>query len=190
MSLGFYKDFDAFRIPAGASSFLFFSFLMMFTGALFYWLRAWAITMVIVAFLCLNFMMKEGYIKSKYEAFGLNYQTERAAYSKKKIEVLNSIENIKRDELNTINILNNWRDKFGKEKPKMVLIATSGGGQRSAMWSTCVLQELDKHLDKTLLKHTTLMTGASGGLIGTAFYRELYLRDLDGEGSMLSLIHI
>lgn len=190
MSLGFYKDFDVFRIPAGASAFLFFSFLMMFTGALFYWLRAWAMSIVIITLLSVNFMMKEGYIKSKYEAFGLNYNTEHIAYSKDKINELNSESNYLKDRENNIQILNNWRNKFGEQNPKMVLIATSGGGQRSAMWTTCVLQALDKKLDKKLLNHTTLLTGASGGLIGSGFYRELYLRDLAGELDLLDDQHL
>lgn len=190
ISLGFYKDFEVFKIPAGSSSFLFISFVMMFTGALFYWLRGWAISVVIASIFALNGMMEHGWIKSHYEAFGINYALPRKPYTKEKIQELNTLENYKKDEQTTLKTLNNWKAKFPNTKPKMVLITASGGGQRSSVWTTTVLQALDKRLDKKLLKHTTLMTGASGGLIGSSFYRELYLRDQAGETDMLDKVHI
>lgn len=190
MSLGFYKDFELFKIPAGASSFLFFSFVLMFVGALFYWLRAWALTVIVIGFIAINSFMKSGTVVSRYEAFGLNYDASHAKYSREIVRDLNSNENIKRDKKVTLETLNNWRAKFGDKKPKMLIVTASGGGQRSAVWTTCVLRTLDQKLDKKLMRNTVLMTGASGGIIGSSFYRELYLRDLKGELNMLDEIHI
>ena len=59
-------------------------------------------------------------------------------------------------------------------KPKLVVICASGGGLRAGVWAMKTLQEIDKALNGKLMKHTVLMTGASGGMLGTAYYRELY----------------
>lgn len=190
ISLGFYKDFEVFRIPAGSSTFLFISFVMMFTGALFYWLRGWSISVVLVCVLVLNSLMENGWIKSHYEAFGISYKSQKQPYTKEQIQKLNTLENYQKDKKTTLEALNNWKSKFPNTKPKMVLITASGGGQRSSLWTTTVLQAIDERLDKKLLKHTTLMTGASGGMIGSSFYRELYLRDLAGETNLLDQAHL
>ena len=58
----------------------------------------------------------------------------------------------------------------------MVLICTSGGGLRSALWTTTALQAADSLTNGQLMDHTRLITGASGGLIGAAYFRELALR--------------
>ena len=44
-----------------------------------------------------------------------------------------------------------------------------------------MLQELEKQTNKKLFDHTVLMTGASGGMIGAAYFRELYLRSKNHE---------
>jgi hypothetical protein len=82
----------------------------------------------------------------------------------------------------TIEILNNWRMKNClnsiqmQRKPKLVIINASGGGLRSALWTFYSLQYADSLLDGELLKHTELITGASGGMLGAAYLRELMLR--------------
>lgn len=190
MSLGFYRDFETFRIPAGASTFLFFSFMMMLVGALFYWLRGWAISVVIIGLISIDSLMQVEIIKSHYEAFGIDYENKTTTYTKEKISQLNSMSLRDRDKETTLKTLKNWRAKFGQENPKLVLIASSGGGQRSTLWTTNVLQHLDKKLDKRLMDHTTLITGASGGIVGSSYYRELYLRDKRNELNLLDEVHL
>lgn len=185
MSLGFYKDYELFKIPAGASAFLFFSFALMIVGALFYWLRAWSLSATIILFFSINLLMKNGFFDYKFQAFGLNYKISTVNYNKKLIDSLNSQGHIEKDKKITLQILNNWRAKFGTKKPKMVIITSSGGGQRSAMWTTCVLHSIDKQLSKSLMYNATLITGASGGIIGSSYYRELYLRDQKDEVRLL-----
>ncbi|MBX2842430.1 MAG: patatin-like phospholipase family protein, partial [Flammeovirgaceae bacterium] len=88
---------------------------------------------------------------------------------------------------NTLKILENWRGKFPKDKkPKLVLIAMSGGGQRAAVWTMKTLQFLDSAFNQDLLKKAMLMTGSSGGLIGGSFYRELYLMKQNGANIQLN----
>jgi hypothetical protein len=81
-----------------------------------------------------------------------------------------------------IEILEKWKAKnsiseFDKtNKPKLVLINTSGGGLRSSLWTFEVLQFTDNILHDELLNHTFMITGASGGMVGAAYLRELYLK--------------
>ena len=56
-----------------------------------------------------------------------------------------------------------------------------GGGKRAALWAFSVLQTADSLSGGKLMNHSVLITGASGGLIGASFFRELKLRQLNGE---------
>lgn len=60
------------------------------------------------------------------------------------------------------------------QRPKLVLIATSGGGVRAAVWTGVVLQELDGLEPAAggarLRTHVRLIAGASGGMVGAAAY--------------------
>ncbi|MCK7558735.1 patatin-like phospholipase family protein [Chitinophaga sedimenti] len=58
---------------------------------------------------------------------------------------------------------------------------TSGGGSRSALWTLCVMQRLDSLLNFGFSDRTTIITGASGGMMGATYYRELYLQRMMGE---------
>jgi hypothetical protein len=50
-------------------------------------------------------------------------------------------------------------------RPRLALIATSGGGIRAAAWTAHVLQELDRQIDG-FSRHVRLVSGASGGMVG------------------------
>jgi len=57
-------------------------------------------------------------------------------------------------------------------------MTTSGGGTRSATFTMNVLQRLDSLSHGQIMKKTFLITGASGGMIGATFFRELYREHL------------
>ena len=59
----------------------------------------------------------------------------------------------------------------------MVFLAVSGGGQRSSLWTFRALQYADSLTRGMLMDKSMLITGASGGLIGAGFFRELVLRN-------------
>ncbi|PJF37937.1 MAG: phospholipase, partial [Phototrophicales bacterium] len=107
---------------------------------------------------------------------GLDYTRGPVEYSFEKLKEIASAENINNDINNTISILENWKARTGEAKPKMVIISVSGGGLSAAMYSMRVLQRADSLSGGQLLKHTVLMTGASGGTFATALLRELYAR--------------
>ncbi len=174
ISLGLFKSLPGFQIPAAASMVLLLTMIVMFTGAISYWFRTWAIGIVAALFLILNFSHLAGAFQAIYQAYGLNYEVEKAEYSIERIKKLNSAEQVAKDKEHMIQILENWQAKFEEEKPKMILITSSGGGQRSALWTTRVLQQADSVLSGELMKHTTLLTGASGGLVGASYYRDFY----------------
>jgi hypothetical protein len=180
--LGLFRDIPFFQIPAAASAILFFSIIVMITGAITFWLKNWAITTVIVLLVTINMFTKYNIINTQYEAFGINYNTEKATYNLENLNNLSSAQNYYYDYQSTIQILEKWKAQFpANTKPKLVLICVSGGGQRSAVWTTNVLQFADSATNGQLMKHTRLITGASGGLIGASYFRELCLRKLQGE---------
>jgi len=180
--LGLFRDNAWFQIPAAASGILFFSMFVMFTGAFSYWLRGWAITTLFITLIVFNYLVKNQLINSDYQAYGIDYNTKnKAEYSLNRLNQLSSKQNYQTDVNSTIEILENWKKKFpATQKPKLVLVCTSGGGQRAAAWTMRTLQFTDSCLQGKLFDHTTLITGASGGLVGASYFRQLYLEKKEG----------
>ncbi len=188
LMLGMFRDNPVFQIPAAASVVLFLTIAIMLAGAFSFWLRGWATSALILIFFVLNFLAKEGVFSNDYyKAYGLNYQATPASYSLSRLDSLNSSTFYQEDKAQTLQILDNWKALVSRDhlleknntpikKPKMVLICTSGGGLRSALWTTTILQNADSVTGGKLMDHTRLITGASGGLIGAAYFRELALR--------------
>ena len=182
--LSFLIDYDVCRIPAGASVMVFFAFLIGVAGAYAYLLQTWAIPCLLVMLFVLNWMTVNDWIDNRNKAYGLNYrqQKERPDYDVTKLQQFFSADRAKRDREQTLQILQQWKAKFphGK-KPKLVVMNFSGGGLRAATWSMNVLQRLDTLSHGAVMNYTTLMTGASGGMIGASYFRELYYRKLQGK---------
>ncbi len=175
--IGAFQMAPVFQIPAAASAVLLMTMIVMATGAISFWLKGWAISAIIGAFIIANLIFSALNLGYAYPAFGLDYQGEKAEYSLDKLEALSTPEIIEASKQHWLNHLENWKTATGEEKPRMILIAVSGGGQRSALWAMNVLQHADSVLQGKLMKETALITGASGGLIGAAFYRDLYWKD-------------
>lgn len=174
--MGLLSDVTGFQLPAGGSVMILFSFTLMFIGAVSFWLRGWSLSIFIGILLLFNMLFAKGIIKGDYQAFGLNY-SKRPIYNTERILALTDSANIKTDIQATTKILENWKRKFGpNRKPKLVLLATSGGGLRAAMWTVRTLQRTDSILNGAFLNHTMFISGASGGMIGAAYYRELLLQ--------------
>ncbi|HEX8548105.1 MAG TPA: patatin-like phospholipase family protein, partial [Cytophagaceae bacterium] len=180
--LGLFRDHTYFQIPAAASAILLLSIFVMFTGAFSYWLRGWAISALIILLLLFNILVKHNIINSVYQVYGINYHNKPAEYSIERLNELSNATNYIADKKATIEILENWKKKFPVgSKPKMVFVCTSGGGQRAAVWTTRTLQYADSALHGKLMKQCILMTGASGGIVGASYFRELYLQKAQGK---------
>jgi len=194
LALGFFHDRSIYQIPAAASGVLLLTIIMMLIGAVTFWLRGWATTVVIAVFFLLNAVVKHNWYSSTYQAFGLNYNQPEVPYNLQSLKAQGDSLYYAADKQATGQILENWKQKVSEptdeEKPKMVFICTSGGGLRAALWTLTVLQNADSLTNQNLFRHTQLITGASGGLIGAAYFRELKLRQLENNQGSSPLVQL
>ncbi len=176
--IGFFLDNTFFQLPAGASITIFFSILIGVAGAITYFLQSWSVPYLIGVVLLLNICYKLDWIDPRNKAYGLNYwnKTERPLYTKEGLLSLCTPGNIEADKQNMKTILDNWKKKQDSEKPLLVMMNTSGGGHRSATFTMSVLQYLDSVTQGRFMNKVFLINGASGGMIGAAYFRELFLR--------------
>ena len=183
IGIGFLQDSAFFQIPAAASITVFFAILIGVAGAFTYFLQSWSVPYVLGLIIILNLFYTWDWIDPRNKAFGLKYSNinERPAYSRAHMLEMASPKNVSKDSLNMIHVLENWKRKQGEEKPLFVIVNTSGGGHRSATFTMSILQRLDSVTNGEMMKKTFLITGASGGMIGASYFRELYLRKQKGE---------
>ena len=177
--LGLLQNTPIFQIPAAASSVLLLTIIVMTSGALSYWLRSWVVSAVLLLLLISNVLFTRYDLGFRYPAYGLDYTIEPTPYNLDQLKQLASPIAINSAKDYWLQMLENWKAKSGEEKPEMIFITVSGGGQRSALWTTHVLQQADSILAGRLMDKTFMITGASGGLIGAAFYRDLYWQKKD-----------
>lgn len=173
--LGFWLDNPLFQLPAAAGITLFFAILIAVSGAFSYFLQSWSIPFLIGLFLITNVLYRYEIIDPSNKAYGLNYKNkdQRPLYTAETLLSLCTSEKMQHDKNNMISILENWKKKQSDEKPLMFVITTSGGGNRSATFTMNVLQHLDSLTQGQLMDKTVLITGASGGMLGASYFREL-----------------
>lgn len=180
--LGLFQDYDVFMIPAGASVLLLLTTFLMISSALYSFFRGWANTVLILSVVLLNLIFRSDFLGNANKAYGLNYDIDKADYSYSNLKFLDTdADAYSSDTAHALTILEKWRYRNldfslqNRVKPKLVIISTSGGGLRSSLWTFHVLQYCDSLLKGKLFKHTHLIAGSSGGMIGAAYFRELYL---------------
>jgi hypothetical protein len=173
--LGFCLDNPLFQLPAAAGITLFFAILIAVSGAFSYFLQSWSIPFVIILFLITNVLYRYEIIDPSNKAYGLNYKNkdQRPLYTSESLLSLCTPEKIRDDKQHMTSILENWKKKQTEAKPLMFVITTSGGGNRSATFTMNVLQRLDSLTHGDLMNKTVLITGASGGMLGASYFREL-----------------
>ncbi len=177
--LGFFKEKEILQFPAAMSVTLLLAILVMLVGAMSFWLRSWATLVVALLLFSINYLSNVSLLNRPHEAYGIDYGAKPASYTLARLDSLTHPDTLKKDRENTLRILENWKAKFPADSlPKFVIVAASGGGQRAALWTLHVLQTLHEKTNGEITKHTQLYTGASGGVIGEAFFREIYLRSL------------
>lgn len=176
--LGIFQNFELVVIPAAASILLVFTLFLMFVSFLYSWFRGWTLILVICIIGGLNLIStKVNLFDTKNYAYGLNYD-DKVNYSLSNIKDIQFSElQLESDLKHHIEVLEKWKKKAqvlqDTEKPKLVLVNVSGGGIRSAMWTFKVLQSLDEETNGEFLQNTHLITGASGGMIGASYYRDI-----------------
>ena len=180
--IGFYLDKKIFQVPAAASVLILFALLIAVIGALTYYLRSWNILFVVFVFIVLNLLYQYDVIDPRNKAYGLNYTNQsRPEYSLQSLAAMNTPAKIEADKNNMLSILERWKQKQGEEKPMMVVFNFSGGGVRSAAFAMSILQHLDSLEQGDIMKKTVLISGASGGMLAAAYFRELVRLKESGE---------
>lgn len=156
--LSLFGSNDLFFIPAGASLMLLMTFILMLISAAYSWIGGWTIPVVILFVLSFNTITDKTEILDYGSAItGLDY-SKNISSEEKQLSIKSSI------------ILENWKKKQKAEKPKLVVLAVSGGGLRSATWTVNVLHTIKDSLQDLSPIH--LIAGSSGGMIGAAYFRE------------------
>jgi hypothetical protein len=173
--LGAFREFYILIIPAGASVILLFTILLMLSSAIRSWTKGWTFVIILATLFGLNQLTKNDTLYFDSKAYGMSYKEE--------VDYLKSFqfpakEDVQADLKLTIKRLENWKLQTGKEKPKAVFIATSGGGSRAAMWSFLAMHHLNQETNGELMRHMNMGTGSSGGMIGLAYFRELHSQNI------------
>jgi hypothetical protein len=180
--ISFFLDNPYFQFPAAASITVFFSILIAVFGALAYFLQNWSLIVTVGIFFLLNFLFKQNIIDPTNKAYGLNYEIkDRPVYNAATITGLCMPQKVKNDTDSMLAVLNRWKARQQSDRPVMFLLNVSGGGTRSATFVMNVLQSLDSISQGRMMPQTFLINGASGGMLGAAYFRELYRSKVNGQ---------
>jgi len=186
--MGLFREHSFFMVPAGASIMLLITIFIMLISALATWCRGWTTTVIILLFFCIDHYSRAHWSYFSSKAYGMNYSIPPAEYSYQAFDAMRKdTTTLRIDRNNTIATLERWRkrnmlqDSLTNTNPDLIIINTSGGGLRSSLWSFFTLQYLDSLSGGQVFRHAELMTGSSGGVIGSAYFRELYLEKLLGK---------
>ncbi|MFZ1686464.1 MAG: patatin-like phospholipase family protein [Flavobacteriales bacterium] len=185
--LGAFSDLAFFAIPAGASGFVLFTMLLMILSALFSWMKGWTLSVLFGLAILLNAVSQGANFFYDNSAYGLDYTSSPAPYTLDRIsELAYDTTAVQRDLGAMESTMGQWKLHVAGlpnagTKPKMLVVCSSGGGLRAMLWSFRCLQYADSILNGSLMQRTALMTGSSGGLIGSSYFRQLaYIGQQDG----------
>lgn len=183
---GTLRGYQAMIIPAPASTMLFFTVMIMLFSAIHAKLRGWTMTLAIVFFVGFNYFYEDlRFITQSTKAYGMNYNSTPAQYDLK--QLIPDEATVFQDKRHAQIMLENWKNRNADQysvqghKPKLLILNHSGGGSRSAFWNMLTMAYADSITDGKLFRNAILMTGASGGMLGAAYIRELQLKKYLGE---------
>jgi hypothetical protein len=173
IGFGLFRENELFIIPAGATIILLATMALMATSAIRSWLRGWTLIAILFFFIGINEITKHDSFYFENRLYGLSHKNIQPynidSLYNNKTQIITDLKESRTH-------LNNWKSKFNN-KPLAILINASGGGSRAMLWSMIALQHLDSISNGKLYKQTVLSTGSSGGMIGSAYYRDLALLD-------------
>lgn len=178
--VGAYRETPELSIPAGAVIFLALTAVLLAASAAHTLLSGWTTVAFIVGAVLVQFLVTNDVLHYQNHAYGLNYDGKRAVYHLDSLKHFDqNFRLYEQDVAHHTSILNRWKAKNAAhrwDKPKMVVVCVTGGGVRSSMWAFRAMQVADSLAGGKLMNRTHLITGASGGMLGMAHLRELYLR--------------
>jgi hypothetical protein len=167
------------RFPAAVSFLLLFAIGMGLVGAVKYFLRSWETIGWVLFIIAIFALVQLKWLDLRSEATGINYNgnTSKAPqYNYNYLQNLYDSSLYKQDMRTDTLRLNAWLKTLTAKGQNAcpVLIYVSGGGSRSAYWSFRSLQYLDSLSHGELFENCILITGASGGMMGAAYWRNLH----------------
>ncbi|NND93555.1 MAG: hypothetical protein HKN45_01750, partial [Flavobacteriales bacterium] len=176
-----FGDLPVFTIPGGASVILVFTLMLMILSVLLSWFRGWAVTVLVLVVLVANYFSNDlTFLPQQNPLYGLDYSLE-INYDSDVLQSELANETINEKEKKDMEaVLDKWlanQRSLGIDRPKLFIINSSGGGLRSSLWNTTILCHIDSVMGGDLMKKATLMSGASGGMLGLAFLRETYIQN-------------
>lgn len=179
--LGLMEENPFFQIPAGASFLLMLSFFMMAIGAATFWFRKAGLIAIMLAFLAFYFHGDLDILRTEHRVSGINYETAPAIYSAENLLTLQNDSIYAEDLKVTHAYLESWKKRYQATYgadilPYAVFVSASGGGLRSAFWTFRTMQYLDSISQGRMSDEIRLYTGASGGMFGLSYFRELLWR--------------
>lgn len=178
---GLLEEIPVFRIPAGASVYIMASMILAVVGAISYWFGTWRLVLLVFLLVLVDLVTGHRGLRFRNQAFGIDYACDgRPAYTNSTLDSLFSTEQQATDKLVVQGVLDQWLARQPTEKPKLVILSSSGGGLKSAVWTMHVINQLERSISDSLMHRVALMTGASGGVFGMAYQRELWLRQQQG----------
>lgn len=178
--LGIFMDQPVLRIPAGGGFLILFAIMMGIVGAVKYFLRSWELLGWVIIGLLLSALVGRHVFDLRSIAFGVNYHTsasEQPEYSHDHLVHLFNKQRYEQDKGDELARLERWKNKraaAGEAKPPLVVVTISGGGSRAAYWAFRSLQFADSITGKKLFSNTVLISGASGGMMGGAYWRSVH----------------
>lgn len=183
--LGFNIENHYLRVPAGASFLLLFAIVLGLVGAFKYFMRSWE-TIGWISFVgVLSLLVNWHVFDLRSIAVGLDYHKSlEQYYHYNTLRTLFSPIRYESDKKGELERLSNWKRQLPGDttKPPLVIITTSGGGLRAAYWTFKVLQYADSAAGGKLFSNTVMITGASGGMIGATYWRNVH--DAWGRGQL------
>jgi hypothetical protein len=175
--MGIFMEQPLLRVPAGAGFLLLFAIIMGIVGAFKYFLKSWETIGWVIFVLLLILMVNYHLFDLRSIAYGLNYhmpKKDEPVYDYQHLHKLFNLQRYQADKTQEEARLKNWKTKTGQPTPPLVVITVSGGGSRAAYWTFRSLQYIDSVTNGRLFQNTVLLTGASGGMIGAAYWRSIH----------------
>ncbi|OSZ82717.1 hypothetical protein CAP35_05495 [Chitinophagaceae bacterium IBVUCB1] len=179
---GFFVDTPILRLPAGAGFLILFSVVLGIVGAMKYFLRSWEVLGWIFIVAVLSALVKNDVFDVRSIAYGLNYKTpvsEKPVYNTENLNAVFTDSICTQDRMQEEKRLTLWQAKrmaAGDTNAPLIVVCVSGGGNRSAYWTFRNLQYLDSITNGRLYNNSVMITGASGGMLGAAYWRDVHYK--------------
>jgi hypothetical protein len=175
--MGLFIDNPVMRVPAGAGFLLLFAIMMGLVGAFKFFMKSWEALGWVAFILFLSALVKFQVFDLRSVAYGLDYKkTGEQRYHYNVLRSLFTTVRYNSDKRKEVSRLKKWKAIASPDSSKtpLVVVTVSGGGSRSAYWTFRALQYADSLSEGKLFRNTVLITGASGGMIGAAYWRNVH----------------